>query len=46
MMKVLRDDDESERLREAGLKRAAKFTWKKTAKQTAAVYRRVVGREV
>jgi len=41
MRRVLRDEGESERLREAGLKRSARFTWEKTARMTAAVYRNV-----
>ncbi|HLJ68212.1 MAG TPA: glycosyltransferase, partial [Chloroflexota bacterium] len=32
------------RLRESGLVRAARFSWDRTAEQTAAVYREVLGR--
>jgi len=39
MYKVLTDQNTT--LREAGLKRAANFTWEKTAQQTLAVYQKV-----
>ncbi len=42
MSRLLNDPALRERLREAGLARAAQFTWEKTARETLAVYRRVV----
>ena len=39
---VLNDPDLRARLREAGLARAACFTWEETARETLAVYRQVV----
>ena len=43
MEKVLTNTFLRERLRELGLKRAKEFSWAKTAQQTAAVYREVLG---
>jgi glycosyltransferase involved in cell wall biosynthesis len=40
--RLLADPDERERLREAGLKRAARFTWQRTAVLTAASYERTL----
>jgi glycosyltransferase involved in cell wall biosynthesis len=46
MASVLGDPDVSTRLREAGLQRVALFSWERTARETAAVYREAVaGRE-
>jgi glycosyltransferase involved in cell wall biosynthesis len=46
MASVLDNPDVSARLREAGLHRAALFSWERTARETAAVYREAVaGRE-
>lgn len=39
VLRILSDGGESLRLREAGLARAALFTWERTARETAAVYR-------
>lgn len=39
--KLLRDPDERERWRNRALSRAANFSWRKTAEQTLAVYRRI-----
>ena len=43
MEKVLTNTFLAGRLRELGLKRAKEFSWAKTAQQTAAVYREVLG---
>lgn len=43
LVQVLDDEDLRGRLREAGLRRAAAFTWARTAAATAAVYRLVAG---
>lgn len=43
MRRVLSDSALRERMRERGFAQAAKFSWKKTAEQTAAVYRSVCG---
>ncbi len=40
--RIAREPDLRQRLREAGLKQAATFTWKKAARQTLAVYTRVL----
>jgi len=46
MASVLDNPDVSARLREAGLQRASLFSWERTARETAAVYREAVaGRE-
>ncbi len=42
--RVLDDADHRDRLRRAGLARAAGFSWQKTARETAAVYTRLMGR--
>jgi alpha-1,3-rhamnosyl/mannosyltransferase len=39
---LLNDESQHERLRHAGLRRAAQFTWQETARQTLAVYRRLL----
>jgi len=44
MLRVSEDVALRARLREAGLARARTLTWRRTAEQTAAVYRRVAGR--
>jgi glycosyltransferase involved in cell wall biosynthesis len=44
MVELLRDDVERDRLREAGLRRAASFSWERTARQTVDVYRSVLAR--
>jgi glycosyltransferase involved in cell wall biosynthesis len=36
------DDDLAEDLRRKGRKRASQFSWKRTARETVAVYRRVL----
>ncbi len=41
--KLLEDDSLRERLREAGIKRAAEFTWERAAKVAVDVYHRVLG---
>lgn len=41
--RVLNDLDLSERLRKAGVQRAKQFDWDRTARQTVALYRKVVG---
>jgi glycosyltransferase involved in cell wall biosynthesis len=43
MVSVLGNPDVSERLREAGLQRASLFSWERTARETAAVYREAAG---
>jgi glycosyltransferase involved in cell wall biosynthesis len=43
LARVLEDEGLRERLREAGLARAATFTWQETARKTLDVYRRVLG---
>jgi glycosyltransferase involved in cell wall biosynthesis len=45
MVVALRDEALRSRLREAGLRRAAQFSWERTARETAAVYREAVGRQ-
>jgi glycosyltransferase involved in cell wall biosynthesis len=45
IIKLLENEGERERLSRAGLARAAGFTWEKTAEQTLAVYREVLGRK-
>jgi glycosyltransferase involved in cell wall biosynthesis len=40
--RLLSDDDLAERLRRAGLARAARFTWDRTARQTLEVYKSVL----
>jgi glycosyltransferase involved in cell wall biosynthesis len=45
LQKLLLNNAERRRLREAGLNHAAKFTWKKCAERTAEVYRKVVEAE-
>ncbi len=44
LARCLKDADLRAAMREAGLRRAAQFTWERTARETAAVYERVVGR--
>jgi alpha-1,3-rhamnosyl/mannosyltransferase len=41
---VLSDPKTAANLREAGRKRAAQFSWKKCARETADLYHRVAGR--
>jgi glycosyltransferase involved in cell wall biosynthesis len=41
--RVLDDSNHRDRLREAGLARAREFSWERTARQTAAVYRSLLG---
>jgi len=43
MAAALRDEALRSRLRQAGLRRAAQFSWERTARETAAVYREAVG---
>lgn len=43
MLRVINDDALRAKLREAGLARARTLTWRRTAEETAAVYRRVTG---
>ncbi len=43
MQKILGDPALADRLRAAGRKRAADFSWRSTAAQTAAVYREALG---
>lgn len=45
LARVLGDETLRDRLRKAGLARAAQFTWDLTARKTWAVYRRVLGLE-
>jgi glycosyltransferase involved in cell wall biosynthesis len=42
--RVLDDKSHRESLRRAGIARASEFSWQRTARETAAVYRRVLGR--
>jgi glycosyltransferase involved in cell wall biosynthesis len=44
MVGLLRDGEMAARMRAQGLARAAEFTWERTARMTADVYRRVVAR--
>lgn len=44
--RVLEDEALAEAMRRAGLERAAGFTWRRTAEETAAVYDRVLGEEI
>ncbi len=44
--KILRDADLADDLRRLGLRRARDFSWDRTAEQTVALYREVLGREV
>ncbi len=41
--RLLADPEHRAQLRDAGLRRAALFSWSETARQTLAVYRRVIG---
>jgi glycosyltransferase involved in cell wall biosynthesis len=43
LSKVLSDPDRRRRLAEAGLARAARFSWERAARETLEVYRRVLG---
>jgi glycosyltransferase involved in cell wall biosynthesis len=43
MLRVLTDADLREHLRRKGLERARQFTWERTARETVAVYREVLG---
>jgi glycosyltransferase involved in cell wall biosynthesis len=43
MRELLAGDDMRERLREAGLARAAQFSWARTAAETVGIYARVMG---
>lgn len=43
MLQVLTDADLREELRRKGLERAKQFTWERTARETVAVYREVLG---
>ena len=43
MTRLLEDEQLRERLRAAGLERAARFTWRGNAEATAAVYREAIG---
>ncbi|MBI5642821.1 MAG: glycosyltransferase family 4 protein [Deltaproteobacteria bacterium] len=42
--RVLGDDSERERLRDAGFKRARQFSWERTARETLETYRTIVNR--
>jgi glycosyltransferase involved in cell wall biosynthesis len=44
MHRILEDADLRQTLRERGLRRAAVFTWERTARETVKVYERVLGR--
>ena len=44
LARVLTEEPLRERMRELGLAQAARFTWKKTARETLDVYRRVLAR--
>jgi glycosyltransferase involved in cell wall biosynthesis len=43
--RLLTDPDQAERLRRAGQAHAARFTWERTARETAASYARALGRD-
>jgi glycosyltransferase involved in cell wall biosynthesis len=43
MQNLLEDEDLAQSVRDKGLKRAAQFTWERTARETLAVYRNVLG---
>jgi glycosyltransferase involved in cell wall biosynthesis len=45
MAAALGDEALRSRLREAGLRRAAQFSWERTARETAVVYREAVGQQ-
>jgi glycosyltransferase involved in cell wall biosynthesis len=42
MRRVLEDGDLAQELRKGGLERAAQFTWERTARETVAVYEKVI----
>ncbi len=44
LVQLLRSREKRRELRKAGFKRAAEFTWERTARQTFEVYREVLGR--
>lgn len=44
LVRVLKDEDLRQSLRAKGLERVKSFTWERTARQTFAVYREVVGK--
>jgi glycosyltransferase involved in cell wall biosynthesis len=46
MRRVLEDPQLAEVLRQRGLKRSAQFTWEKTARETIAVYEKVLGEKL
>ena len=46
MRRVLEEPELAAELRERGLKRAAEFTWERTARETIAVYERVLGKSL
>jgi glycosyltransferase involved in cell wall biosynthesis len=46
MRRVLQDGDLAHDLRRRGLARAAQFSWEKTARETIAVYEKVLGRKL
>ena len=46
MRRVLEDRELAEALRQKGLARAATFTWEKTARETIAVYEKVLGEKI
>jgi glycosyltransferase involved in cell wall biosynthesis len=46
MRQVLSDSELAQELRERGLARTAEFTWEKTARQTIALYEKVLGESI
>ena len=46
MRQVLEDPELAAELREKGLERASQFTWERTARETIAVYEKVLGEEI
>jgi glycosyltransferase involved in cell wall biosynthesis len=44
MTKIVEDDDACRKMRNKGLDRAKQFSWDKTAEETKAVYKEIVGR--
>ena len=46
MHRVLTDPDLARKLRKKGLARASQFTWERTARETIAVYEKVLGRHL
>lgn len=46
MQRVLEDQGLAHELQQKGLERARQFTWEKTARETIAVYEKVLGEKI